>query len=456
MFDAEWILNEATSFPDPATVRRPGLITRKQLTKDITATWPYPAAIRQRLGQYPGDASRLDSQNAAASIPSGFGTPGSTEWASAVETIDGPAVAIPLVSNPGSVTTRLIRVFEKPDGSYRLVSLDLTTTDAGRGRRRVGSVAAPVIYDGSGDTFVQQLRRHMEESYLAADPDIRDRALRADGLAEPALLMVADDRAAVQQARAVAATYGMRTEAVRENIARDSSRLRKIVDSFGRLLAAAALWDPSVTHALVYVADQLRAWAPSALVEVIDAPIGPQLGDRLRSLLDKTAVRDAAALAAVMQLPTCAKCQPQVAKAIKEHRLSVITVAAEEGKDCVCEGRAGGGQSLGIRFALRVSELENLLIVGYQENFKQALADIGVARVRYIGNAGDPRAEAAQADLAVVVPGAAMGHSETQPYMDQLREYGVKTIAASSNQLSGVTIALIDYAVERRAELRRS
>ena len=157
-----------------------------------------------------------------------------------------------------------------------------------------------------------------------------------------------------------------------------------------------------------------------------------------------------------MELPTCPRCQPAVGRLIEDERLDVATAEGPTRGDCVCEGKGATGASLRVRFALRLSGTRGLLVVGFQENFRPALADIQCAHVRHIGNAGDAKAIASQVELAILVPGSKMGHSESEPYMKALGAHAVRVITTNGNQLSDVIRVLVEDAVERRPALRRA
>jgi hypothetical protein len=131
----------------------------------------------------------------------------------------------------------------------------------------------------------------------------------------------------------------------------------------------------------------------------------------------------------------------------------VDTIEASAPARCVCEGTGAENLSVRMRFALRLLGIEDLLIVGFQPNFPTAVDGISIAAVSHLRNAGEPRAAAQRAHLAVIVTGSQMGHSESEPYVEALRAAGVQTLRTSGNQLSDVIRSLLDEAKRRRPEL---
>jgi hypothetical protein len=374
------------------------------------------------------------------------------EWTTAIETLDAPSVAIPLRPSEGVTSLRLIRVFTEVAGRSRLVSIDLRTHDEGRGRPRSASIGEVVTFDGDGETFLEQVREHLERCYLSADHQFRDRCLRDDDGPEPLLLLISESSEVTEEVRAAAATFGAGVETMRENIARDTPELLNGLDRVKDRLAAVALWEPSREGRLAWVADQIRARVlPQVPVERLAEPSGPPLREETRLVLAE-ALGDGFAVPPVLKLPTCAKCQPAVSRIIDGESLSIGTRETDASNECVCEGYGAQGQSIRMRFALRLTEAEGVLIIGYQPNFDAALADI--AGIAHIGNAGDPKAAAARVQLAIVVPGSAMGHAESGRYLTQLNARGVRVAHTSGNQLSDVVRLLIDEAVGRLPTLR--
>ena len=453
MFEADWIIGFAGPAPDPATIRRPGLLKHGLRSKPIRGQRSLPPELRSMAGSYPKDGFRLDSSKPGHVIPTQLGRPGTVTWAAAVQTIDDPAVAIPLRLPSGLDTARLIRAFEVAADELLIMSIDLERHEQGRGRPTVASIGAvTVICDGRAGAEAR-LRELLEQTYLAVDPPLRDCALRADGREEPVVLVVAADRVAYFDVKAVAVTFGMTAEFLAENIARDEARLTRELEDLARVLAAVVIVEPPGGERLVWVGDRVRRKvASNVAVGYVRAQSGALLRQPVRELLiDAAAGRFRVATAIIM--PTCRSCQPAVKRLIDEERLSVDTIETESPGDCVCEGSGAQNLSIRMRFALRLISVDSLLIVGFQPNFPTALDGIRFAEVRHIRNAGDAKAAAECADIAVVVSGSKMGHSESAPYVGALHAAGVRILGTSGNQLSDVIRVLIDEARSRYPEL---
>lgn len=453
MFEADWIIGRAGPAPDPARVRRPGLLKNALRGKPIRPQLPLPPELRNIAGPYPRDVSRLDASNAQNVLPAQLGLPNSQTWASAVATMDDPAVAIPLLLDSGIDTVRLIRAFEVDEEQLLIVAIDLERQSQGRGRATFGSIGAVTVLSDTRAGAEERMRELLERTYLASDPATRDLALRSDGREEPVVLVVAPDRTPYVDAKAVASTFGIAVDFLGENIALDERRLFQELDARRQVLAAVVMIEPSAADRLVWVNDQVRRKvAANVAVARLESQAGSVFRQALRGLLIASAAGHARVASAVT-LETCRKCQPAVKRLVDEDRLAVDTIEAAAPGRCVCEGSGAENLSIRMRFALRLVAVDDLIIVGYQPNFPAALDGISATTVTHIRNAGEAQAAAQRAQLAIVVSGSQMGHSDSEPYVDALRAAGVRTLRTSGNQLSDVIRALLDEARRRRPEL---
>ena len=451
MFHADWILGQAGRPPDPARDRRPALLRRGQLRQPIKPAWPVTGQLRDIPGRYPGEASLLDSSRAEAVLSPALEQPGTMAWAGALETLNEPTVAIPL--NDAEQTVRLIRTFETDETTLLVVSLDLQRLDQGRHRPTRAALGNVRIFSAPREGAEEQLREILEDSYLRMDPNLRDRVLRADDEDEPIVIAVGD-ATVIADAAAVAATFGMTIEPIAANIARDRSRLTRVVDRLGNLLAATFLCEHD-TDNLVWVGDVIaslsRVDLPRARFTVSS---GPALRASMRRVLMDVSAGEFEPERAVT-VATCQRCQPTISRAITEYSLDVGTVAATEAGKCVCGGGQSESRSIRLSLAVQLAEIENILIIGYQQNFDSMTAAVNGADVRHINNAGPAVAAAERAEFAVVVTGSVMGHSDAQPYVDAVDAREVPVAHASSSQLSDVIRAVFDEAVRRKPALRR-
>lgn len=445
MFNVDWILAHASELPDPARLRRPGLITRARAGSPISVPWSFPPDMRKQIGTFPNDTSGVNYESAA--LPAELGAPGTSEWASAVAVFDNPVIAIPL----GEDRLRLGKAFRAADGSFRVMTVELIRPEPERGRPSTATIGAATIIDAAADEIADLAREHFELLYLNADPNVRDRLLSEDRSNEQMLLYVDDDPDRALDARAAAATFGFGVHQLRPNIARDSPRLKDEIGRLGPLIAGAVLLEAADDGSLAWVADQIRAEVGAALpVERIGALSAADLRLLIRVVLSEAPT---AAAPSVLELPTCDRCQPHVANVIKESNLAITTVAAQEGEICVCERTAAGKLSLRIRIAARLADEDGILIIGYQENFKTAVDGISAVFVRHLRSAGDPKAVAEKVTLAVVAPGSVMGHAESKRYLDALDAAGARVVSADGSQLSDVIQELMKQALIKRPEL---
>lgn len=451
MFDADWILGRVAQTPDPARVRRPALLRRALLGKEIKPAWPLPGDLRRLPGRYPGDGSVLDSERPEANIPGELAQPGSKAWALAASTIDAPTVAIPL--NDDARTVRLIGVFESPNSEVCVVSLDLCRIDRGRHRPSLGALADVQIFEADRETATEFLRELLEDAYLKTDPNVRDRLIRADDAVEPEVMLISAEHDVLVDVAAVAATFGMGVSFLSDNVARDIRRLEREVNAAQASLAAVVLWERDMDK-LVWVGDEVARLIGRLLprLHARQAP-GPMLRAEIRALLAEAQAGTFAAAGAVT-IYTCGKCQPAISRVLAEEGLSVTTVAAAPGSACLCQGLSSQNLSIALRLAVHLAGIESLLIVGWQPNFDRATAAVTNADIRHLGNAGDANAAADRADLAVIVSGSHMGHSDSGAYVDALQARGVPTARTSGNQLRDVIRAVIDHAVTRNPDLR--
>jgi hypothetical protein len=450
MFHVDWILTGVVHRPDPAQMRRPGLLKRGLAGREITPDWPLPGILRSLPGRYPTDGSRLDATSDRFDVPDVLGAPGSDTWAVAAATFDEPLVAIPIDDS----TVRLVKVFELPGERLEVVYLDLRRLDQGRHRPTVGELVDADIFEDDIGVATEFLRETLEDAYLRMDPNFRDRVIRADGEPEPKVMLIAGAQNVRTDTAAVAATYGMAVRFLPDNIARDIPRLKRDVDRLQGLLAAVVLWEPN-GDGLVFVGDVIAAQVDRTLPRLhAKAGTGDQLRSEIRAFLSDAEAGSYAPKASEF-VYTCERCQPTIAKLIREEALDVATEAAPAGAACLCEGHPSQSLSIGLRLAVKLAGIEGLLIVGWQPNFNEATRAVTSAHVRHLRNAGDEDAAARRADLAVIVIGSQMGHSESTPYLEALEKQGVTVVKTSGNQLRDVIRAVIDQAVVLKPDLRR-
>lgn len=212
MFNVDWILTHASELPDPARLRRPGLITRARAGSPINVAWSFPPDVRKQIGNFPNDTSGLNYESAA--LPAELGVPGTAEWASAVAIFDDPTIAIPL--RDGRLC--LGKAFRAADGSFRVMTVELVRPQPERGRPSTATVGAATIVDAAADEIADLAREHFELLYLDADPNVRDRLLSQDRSSERMLLYVDDDPERALDARAAAATFGFGVHQLRPTL----------------------------------------------------------------------------------------------------------------------------------------------------------------------------------------------------------------------------------------------
>ena len=450
MFHADWILGQAGPPPDPARERRPGLLRRGQLGEPIRPAWPVVGELRDIAGRYPGDGAQVDSSRADNALSPVLEQPGTMAWAAAIRTVDEPTVAIPLAD--AGHTVRLIRAFELNDGDVMVVALDLCRLIQGRNKPSRAAIGAVRIFTAARQVAEEELREILEDSYLRMDPKFRDRVLRADENAEPIVLVIGEPTV-MEDAAAVAATFGMTIEPIAANIARDYAALSRMLAPLGGLLAAAFLWEQD-TQNLIWVADVVASLTRADLPRShFDASPGPALRASMRRVLSDVAAGQFEPEPSLI-VTTCRRCQPTVSRAIAEHHLEIGTIGATDVGGCVCGGGQSDGHSIRLSLAVQLAEIENLLIIGYQGNFDAVTAAVNGADVRHINNAGAAKSAAERADFAIVVTGSVMGHSDSQPYVDAVEAREIPMARTASSQLSDVIRMVFDEAVRRKPELR--
>jgi hypothetical protein len=455
MFHVDWILQRAQHVPDPHSKRRPALIPKALRGRPIVPEWPVQPELRTSTGTYPRHADGLDHSQPGAALPSVFGEPGSRAWAAAAAVIDSPLTAVRMASPDGTRRVHLLRAFREEDRSEQVVAFDLVATAQGRGHAEMATIEQVVIIAGSGDDLVERLRIHLERIFLDADPNFRERSLRADGAEEPMLLVVSADPDDHVQARAVAATFGARAEAIRENIARDHPRLRRALDRVEGRLMAVALCERSDKDVLAWISDRIRAAVDTTRIPVerIRAEAAGDLRMSLRLLM---AISEAEIVPqAAVALRTCPRCQPEVSRLIGEGRLSVSTAEAGQDQACICGGRKRHGASLRLSFACRLADISEVVIVGYQENFSEIFDDVAGANITHLHNAVSATTLADRSGIAIILPGSRMGHAESAGLLNDLEAKNVRVIEASGPRLTDAYLVLIDLAIERNPALLR-
>jgi hypothetical protein len=366
--------------------------------------------------------------------------------------MDEPTVAIPLRDEDGTV--RLIRAFSLDDEGVLVISIDLQRRDGGRNRPTVGAVGQVKMISAPSGAAEEQLREILESSYLQADPNWRDRILRADGEEEPIVLVVGD-WVVTNEVAAVAATFGMTIEPLAANLARDPARLKRVLGDLGGLLAAAIFWETD-TDSLVWVADLVASLTrPDLPRRHLTSSPGPGMRTEVRRELMAMSAGTLRPTRAVT-VETCARCQPTVSRTVAEYGLDVDTVAADAPGGCVCGGGYSESHSIRLSLGAQLAEISSVLVIGHQQNFTSAMSAAKGAEFRHINNAGKPDTAAQRAEIAVIITGSVMGHSDSQPYVDAVIAKEVPLARTSNNQLSDLSRTLLEEAVRRRPQLRRS
>ena len=442
MFDASRILDDASPASSVVVVRRPGLVTRKQAGEPIVARWKPRAGLQVPVPSYPRDFAALSIDGSdGPTLRRLLGGPGDRRWEMAAVTLDQPSVAIPLAGG-----TRVMRAFSEGGTVATVAVLDLIRQEVARHVPDSATIGHARFLDAVASGGVEwDLRALLEASYIEADPNWRDQVISDDRDSEPVLMVVAEERADLLNARAAAATYGVGVEHVRVSVAKDAGAFPRIL---GKSAArrGAVLVERGRSGELAWVADQLQRGLRDRVERTTAA--GDDLREAVRYLLATTD-----GPSDLVEVPTCAKCQPGVAQAIEKQKLRIATASAQPGVVCVCGGRGAQNVTLTLRLAVLLVDEGSILVVGYQPNFDEIMKDMPHADIAHVQNAGDEASAAERTTLAVLLPGSKMGHAASERYLTELKKRERRVLTAGGSQMADLVRALLVESAAKRSGL---